>query len=384
MMTKELDLIYQELAYNLALKGKISCYPNPAVGCLIVKEGQIISLGYHKFAGTAHAERDAVEKLQQAYPDTWQEKIAHAHVYVTLEPCAHYGRTPPCANLLADCKVAKVTYLSADTTDKVNGKGVKILREAGVEVEFVPWQQCLNLNKDFFALQAQADLPFIKVKIGASLDSKIALPNGNSKWITSLQAREYVQALRWQSDAILTSAKTLIIDQAKYNVRYEQLPQEVKNYLAVKDLKQPKVVIFDNSFLLTGQEEIFKHHQSQNLIIVSQKEHPLANKIPELNFVVGYNSHQKQDLEKILQILKQEYALANVLVETGSSLTNFFLEQKLFSQLHYFMAPKILGSGVQALATQEKFTQLEQCLTLNLLYQINLNEDNLYLVYEQK
>ncbi|RIY33399.1 bifunctional diaminohydroxyphosphoribosylaminopyrimidine deaminase/5-amino-6-(5-phosphoribosylamino)uracil reductase RibD [Psittacicella gerlachiana] len=379
---QELDIYYQDLAYNLALKGKISCYPNPAVGCVIVKDQCIISCGYHQFAGTAHAERAAVLDLQQRYPQTWQELIKDAQVYVTLEPCAHFGRTPPCANLLVDCQVGEVIYLASDTTAKVNGKGVAVLEQGGIKVRYVPRDTAQNLNRDFFALQESRDLPYVKIKIGASLDSKVALPNGESKWITSPQARSYVQALRWQADAILTSSKTIIRDQAKYNVRYEELPETIQKHLPQEQLKQPKVVILDNSFALQGKETIFSSQAFENLIIISKDEHPLKELYPQIHFLNSVNSHTAQGLKEILSKLKQ-LEINNLLIEAGSSLTNAFIDAKLFEQLHYFVAPKVLGQGIEALHSSIVKEQIDQSLSLKLLYSQTLSEDNLYLVYEK-
>ncbi|RIY33453.1 riboflavin biosynthesis protein RibD [Psittacicella hinzii] len=383
MFEQQLENLYQDLAYKLALQGKISCYPNPAVGCLIVKDQQIISLGFHKFAGTAHAERAAVLSLKERYPETWQDLIKGATAYVTLEPCAHFGRTPPCANLLADCQVKKVVYLSADSTDKVNGKGVAILERAGIQVEFVPSAKCEKLNQDFFALQQQErELPFIKIKIGASLDSKVALPNGNSKWITSPEARSYVQGLRWQADAILASAKTVIVDKAKYNLRYAEFPQIIQEHLAPEEVISPKLVLLDNSQQLTGSEEVFAHHKREDIVIVSCQPHPLASakEFAPSKFISGFDSHKPEQLKEILKQLKA-LGINNLLVETGSSLTNALIENRLFDQLHYFMAPKVLGSGLEALRQEVEQTQIADCLQLNLLYSQELSEDNLYLVY---
>ncbi|MFC6276161.1 bifunctional diaminohydroxyphosphoribosylaminopyrimidine deaminase/5-amino-6-(5-phosphoribosylamino)uracil reductase RibD [Psittacicella hinzii] len=394
----ELDQFAQyciELAYQQALKGKISCYPNPAVGCVITKDQQILVTGYHHFAGTAHAERDAVQRLQQQYPDTWQELLAGATAYVTLEPCAHYGRTPPCAQLLVDCKLAKVIYTCQDTTPKVNGKGAQMLAQASIEVIYTPYAPSAKLNQDFFALNQQTtDLPFVRLKIGASLDSRIALPNKASKWITSPQSRAYVQALRWQANAVLCSAQTVIVDQARYNVRYSELPAAVTDFLTQENLIQPALVVIDNQHQLTGAEAIFsslvnldsaqENNLQRDIYIVSKNPHPLAvkyNSVPQLKFINDLDIHAPQGLANLLVKLKQ-HGLEHILVETGAQLTNAFIQAGLFDQLHYFMSGKVLGAGLNAFSFTSHASEISQVLELKLLYQQMLGEQDLYLVYQ--
>lgn len=386
-MTPNFDQIYLDLAYNLALQGKVSCFPNPAVGAVIVKNNTLLSTGFHQIAGQGHAERIAIENLKEIYPETWQEQIAGATIYVTLEPCAHYGRTPPCANLLVDCKVARVVYSSQDPTPKVNGKGAAILQAAGIEVDYIPHSKAQLLNKDWLLWETlkKHELPFIGIKMGASLDGKVALANGTSKWITSSHARSYVQALRWSHHALLCSAQTLIIDQAQYTVRPHELPIVLQDL--AKDKEQPVLVVLDNRQQLTGNEPCFKI-ANRKIIIVSQQEHYLQKsefvqeKGSNLEFIIA-NSYTKEGLVAILMQLKAK-GLEKILVETGSQLASTFINWNLYHQIHYFIGNKILGQGLSVFKLREEFYTIDQVPQLELLYSQNLNESNVYLVYGKK
>lgn len=282
----EIDRYFMEQAYQLALKGKVSCYPNPAVGCIIVKDLQILGQGYHQFAGKNHAEINALEDLIANYPDNYPELLKQATVYVTLEPCSHWGRTPPCANRLASYTVKRVVIGGRDLTNHANGRGVKILEDAGIEVDFCLLEEIDKLNRDFNYLHTQAqqsELPFVRLKIGASIDSRTALPNGESKWITNAESRSYVQKLRHDTQAVLCTAKTVTIDDAKYNVRYEQLPKAIKDHLTPEQVKQPKVFVIDNSFLFSGNEQIFTPEFNNWVVIFSKEPHPLRTSLSLVN-----------------------------------------------------------------------------------------------------
>lgn len=198
------DKKFMMQALKLASCGLYTSYPNPAVGCVIVRDGKIIGRGYHHKAGCPHAE---IMALQDASFD-----VEGATVYVTLEPCSHYGRTPPCALKLKELKVKRVVAAADDPNPKVNGKGFKILRDAGIEVtQHVLEKEALFQNRAFMK-SITGPIPYVSVKVGMSLDGKTALKDGSSKWITGPESRQKVQDIRAKSDCIITGVNTVIAD----------------------------------------------------------------------------------------------------------------------------------------------------------------------------
>uniref|UniRef100_A0A1A9Z1B7 Riboflavin biosynthesis protein PYRD, chloroplastic n=1 Tax=Glossina pallidipes TaxID=7398 RepID=A0A1A9Z1B7_GLOPL len=201
------DKIYLSRAFDLARLGRFTTSPNPNVGCVIVKNDCIIGEGYHKKSGSDHAEISALKSAKTC--------VEGATVYVTLEPCSHYGQTPPCAHALVRAKIKKVIASTIDPNPKVSGKGFKFLKKSGIEVKYNFMQNVAkNLNIGFFK-RMKYGIPWIKLKLAATLDGRTATKCGASKWITSFQSRQDVQELRAESDAILSSATSILKDQSK-------------------------------------------------------------------------------------------------------------------------------------------------------------------------
>lgn len=232
------DKDYMHIALKAAAYGRYTTSPNPAVGCVIVRDDKILSVGFHNRAGEPHAEIMALRSAK--------ESVEGATCYVTLEPCSHYGRTPPCAKALCEAKVKRVVVAMADPNPKVSGRGIKMLRDAGIKVKVgVLAEEAYKLNRAFFkAMKTQR--PFTLVKYGMSLDSKLALSSGESQWITNAKSRSDVQRLRLWSDAIITSRETVMLDNPRLNVRVSELPMSVKRNLGSRDIKQPVRVIIDS------------------------------------------------------------------------------------------------------------------------------------------
>src|SRR5690606_4866175 len=205
------DQVWMRRAIQLAQQGQYSTKPNPNVGCVIVKDGVIIGEGFHPQAGQPHAE---VFALRQA-----SEQARGATAYVTLEPCAHYGRTPPCAKGLVEAGVAKVVVACPDPNPLVAGKGVQILKDAGIDVEVgIGQEQAHQLNQG--VLQAMATgIPYVRHKTASRLDGRAAMPSGESKWITGVAARQDVQHWRAISGAVITGIDTVLADDWQLNVR---------------------------------------------------------------------------------------------------------------------------------------------------------------------
>lgn len=273
--------IFSFLSQEL-LKHKLTCFPNPAVGCLIHTSDDQIVTGFHRYAGQAHAEIDAINNLKARYgEDRAKLMLKGATVYVTLEPCSHYGRTPPCCDTLIELEIGKCVVGDFDPTLKVNGKGIALMRNAGITVEVLNLEFLDSVNRDFKQLdqvknQANA-LPYTRVKIAASLDNYVALNNGNSQWISNSNSREVVQLMRLRSQAILTSATTVNLDKARYNVRMNEIKQLDLAKFNDELLVQPQVVILDNSCQLIADQPIFT--TSARKIILSQQPHPLLKQL---------------------------------------------------------------------------------------------------------
>lgn len=235
------DKHFMKLALKQAAKGFYTTSPNPAVGCVIVRNGKILGKGYHHQAGQPHAEVMAMRDAQERHED-----IRGATVYVTLEPCSHYGRTPPCAKALCDAGVRRVVMATLDPNPKVAGRGKAMLEEAGIEVRVgVCARKAEDLNRAFL-YSIIAKRPWVFTKHAISLDGKVALASGESRWITGLEARSDVQRLRLWSDAIITSHETVKADNPRMNVRVRELPEDVRKRLDLDLISSPIKVIIDS------------------------------------------------------------------------------------------------------------------------------------------
>lgn len=387
--------VFAEIAKDIA-PYKVSCYPNPAVGCAIVYKQQIISKGYHLAAGMPHAEVEAINAVYELFGEQAQQILRESEIYVTLEPCAHHGRTPPCAERIVQEQIPVCYIEQADITDKVNGKGVEIMRNAGIAVHNYPVPQLALLNHDFFALdricQSTVCYPYVRVKVASSIDGISALPNGHSKWITNGTSRSIVQALRSHSDAIVTSGKTVVVDQARYNIRAEQLPQVILDHVQPQNIKNPTVFILDNSNLLDTQQPIFTTQARK--VIVSKQPHALQQAIAQdssspfaqayaqglVEFWDGVDSHSVAGLRQFFLELKTKYSCNDVLVETGSMLTRAVLDANVFDELHHCIGPVVLGAGCKAIDLSQEFTEVDQACHLELAYRLDLDGD-LHSVY---
>ncbi|GAF56190.1 diaminohydroxyphosphoribosylaminopyrimidine deaminase [Psychrobacter sp. JCM 18901] len=301
------DRYFMMLAIEQAKRGLYTTRPNPAVGCVIVQAEQIVGQGFHPKAGEPHAEVFALKEAGT--------QAAGATAYVTLEPCSHTGRTPPCAVALVAANVKRVVIAGLDPNPQVAGRGVKLLEQAGIEVTVgVLTEQAEALNRGFLkAMRTQ--MPYVRLKIATSLDGRTAMASGESKWITSTAAREDVQKLRAQSGAIITGSETVITDNPQLNVRSRQLdvpPEKIPN---------PKIVILD-------RRQRLKHSL--------QSDHQLCR---HPDTIYWY----EDDLPALLAKLVKEHQCYDVLVEAGASVAGSFLSQQLVDELIVYQAPCLLG-----------------------------------------
>jgi diaminohydroxyphosphoribosylaminopyrimidine deaminase/5-amino-6-(5-phosphoribosylamino)uracil reductase len=308
---------YMSRAIELAKKGRFTTRPNPNVGCVIVKDNQVIGEGFHYQAGQPHAE---VFALRQAYKRD-AKQLQGATAYVTLEPCSHHGRTPPCADALIKAGISRVVIAVVDPNPKVDGGGIAKLQQAGIEViTGICEQAAYQLNEGFFKVM-RGGLPFLRLKIATSLDGRTAMANGESKWITSDQSREDVQRLRAQAGAIITGSETILQDHPALNIRSQQLGANLD------DIPQPLLVVLDRR----------KRIQMTDTWYQSQVTHRPVLLIQDAAI----------NLTQLLTSLKDNYQINDVLVEAGATVAASFLQQGLVDELVVYQAPCILGSSAK-------------------------------------
>lgn len=315
---------------RLGEKGKGSVSPNPMVGCVIVKDGRIIGEGYHRKFGEAHAEVNAVNSSI--------EDVEGADVFVNLEPCSFFGKTPPCVDLLISRRVGKVHVGMLDPNPIVNGNGVKKLREAGMEVEVGLLEHEARRLNEAFEKSITKKLPFVVLKIAQSLDGKTALNNGKSKYITSQESLKLVHALRAGYDAVLVGAGTVREDNPELTVRLVDGRSPVKIILDGAISSPP-----DSKVFIGGRTILFHSSSIRKTARARAKIETLTSKGVEL---VPLNTDSRGRLS-LRAVLKRIYGLgiASVMVEGGTDIFSQFVKSGMADKLNVFIAPKIMGSG---------------------------------------
>ncbi|MBA6303622.1 bifunctional diaminohydroxyphosphoribosylaminopyrimidine deaminase/5-amino-6-(5-phosphoribosylamino)uracil reductase RibD [Colwellia sp. MB02u-14] len=353
------DYHFMQRAIMLAKEGHFTTSPNPRVGCVLVNKGKVVGEGYHQKAGEGHAEVNALTMAG--------EKAKGATAYVTLEPCSHYGRTPPCAEGLINAGVKHVVAAMVDPNPKVAGNGLKMLEQAGISTQhglLTAAAEALNIG---FIKQMTSGLPYVRCKLAASLDGKTAMKNGESKWITSPQARQDVQRLRAQSCAIISGADSILMDNAKMTVRWSELG-ELKNSYKKEMVRQPIRIVIDTKNRLTPHLAFFNENSPIILIrntIENIHQWPHFVKQVHLPFAPTSTSEQYIDLRALLKYLAQ-LNLNDVLIESGARLAGAFIEQDLVDELILYQAPKLMGADSKSLVNMESIENLSQAKALNI------------------
>lgn len=340
------DYLFMAQALRLAEQGLYSTMPNPRVGCVIVKADQVIGTGAHMRAGEPHAEVLALR--------TAGSQARGADVYVTLEPCSHHGRTPPCADALLQAGVKRVVAAMQDPNPLVAGNGLAYLKEHDIDASCGLMQaQAVDLNPGFISRMSRG-LPFVRSKIAASLDGRTALANGESKWITGEASRLDVQRWRARSSAILTGAGTVLMDDPEMTVRELDIP------------RQPLRVVVDGHLRITPQAKIL---QSGNVLIAyatdpDNKAATLQSaevellKLPDVNNRVCLKS-------LMAELAKRE--INEVLVEAGQGLNGALLEQGLTDELLIYYAPVLMGGEARGMFATSILSEMSQCMRLDII-----------------
>ncbi len=329
-MSNNLDEKYMRMCFTLAKRGLGRVLPNPLVGCVVLdKNGKVVSKGYHKKYGENHAERDALLKLKN-------NEAEGGTLYVNLEPCSHYGKTPPCVDLIIERKLKKVVFAIRDPNPKVDG--LSKLQDAGIEVvEGVLEDEAKFLNRVFFKNVTQK-LPYLVLKTATTMDGKIATKTGDSKWITSDEARKEVYRMREEFDCILTSSNTVIADNPLMEHKFK--------------------CILDKDNRTSKDAKIYK----QGKIYVATKENtPLKN--------------GELDLKAVLEELYKK-GVCTVFVECGGKLAGAFLRENLIDEIYQFIAPKIVNdNSAKSCFDGDSLEKIADCKKFR-IYETNLIGDD--------
>ena len=334
--TAILDAHYMARALELARKGLYSTHPNPRVGCVIVRDGEVVGEGWHVRAGEPHAE---VHALRQA-----GERAQGACAYVTLEPCSHQGRTPPCANALIEAGVARVVAAMRDPNPQVAGQGLQRLAAAGIEVHSgVLETEARTLNPGFLKRMEQG-LPFVRAKLAMSLDGRTAMASGESQWITGPAARSAVQRLRARSSAVLTSAASVLMDGARMTVRGAELGLDAEGTALA--LSRPPVRILIDGRLRLPLDAPF-YQAGPALVVTALPVDPAyAESGHELLSLPGEAG--RVDLAALLNVLAAR-GLHEILLEAGAGLVGALAQQRAIDEYQLFVAGTFLGSAARPL-----------------------------------
>jgi diaminohydroxyphosphoribosylaminopyrimidine deaminase/5-amino-6-(5-phosphoribosylamino)uracil reductase len=342
----ENDKKYMRLAINLAQKAKGCTSPNPVVGAIIVRDGIIISKGYHKKAGSAHAEIEAINACSN------KAALKGSRMYVTLEPCSIYGKTPPCVDAIIKHGFAEIVIGSTDFNPRINGKGIEALEKAGIKVRSGLFKEEIKIQKEIFFKHITAASPFICCKIASSIDGKIAAKSSDSKWITSVKSRKIVQKIRIEYDCVMTGINTVLIDDPLLYPR-----KTSGKFLIESKGKQFYRAVLDSGLKLPFDSNIVRTSNFIKTIVFT------SNKISKVDFghragylsqknidIVKVNSYQSEnkktlllDLKEILGKLYSDYGITSVLLESGPVLVTEFLKNNLIDKFIFFLAPKIIG-----------------------------------------
>ncbi|WP_174236514.1 bifunctional diaminohydroxyphosphoribosylaminopyrimidine deaminase/5-amino-6-(5-phosphoribosylamino)uracil reductase RibD [Stutzerimonas nosocomialis] len=330
------DLQPMARALQLARQGLYSTHPNPRVGCVIVRDGQVVGEGWHQRAGEPHAE---VHALRMA-----GDRARGATAYVTLEPCSHHGRTPPCADALVKAGVSRVVAAMQDPNPEVGGRGLQRLRDAGIDVVCgVLEAEARELNPGFIK-RMEGGLPFVRVKLAMSLDGRTAMASGESQWITGPAARADVQALRARSSVVLTGADTVLIDGARLTVRAEELRLEPS--LAALALQRPPLRVLVDGRLRVPLDAPF--FQAGPALVATLDDTGAARYRAAGHELLALAGHERVDLPALLAALGARGA-NEVLVEAGPRLAGAFAAQGLVDEYRIYVAAKLLGSSARPL-----------------------------------
>ena len=359
-MVRQEDIEYMRRAMELAERGVGFTNPNPMVGAVIVKGGKVIGEGWHERCGEWHAERNAFKNCTVP--------AEGATMYVTLEPCCHYGKTPPCTEAIIEHGIARVVVGMEDPNPLVAGKGIALLREAGIEVVCGVEEEALREQNRVFLKYISTKLPWVAMKTAMTLDGKIATRTGDSKWITGAEARAYVHELRHRFMAILVGIGTVVADDPLLNCRIEG-----------RGVRQPIRVVVDSNARLSLDSQLVKTAGEYRTIVAhtrfAPEERVKALRETGVEMLLCKEKEGLVDVRNLLELLGLS-GIDSILLEGGGSLNYTFLSEGLADELYAFIAPKIVG-GMNAKTPVEGagMEKMADAINLELENVLNIGHD---------
>jgi diaminohydroxyphosphoribosylaminopyrimidine deaminase/5-amino-6-(5-phosphoribosylamino)uracil reductase len=356
-MYSDADHHFMARALELAAKAMVHATPNPRVGCVVVRDGRIIGEGFTQRPGSNHAEIEALLDARRSGND-----LHDAQVYVTLEPCAHFGRTPPCATALIEAHVGMVIAAVEDPNPQVGGRGLEMLRQAGIDVRCgLLKQDAIEMNAGFFSRMTRGR-PWVRVKVAASLDGRTGLQNGASQWITSEAARADGHAWRARACAVLTGIGTVRSDDPRLSVRLVETP------------RQPLKVLVDSRFEVAPQARLFDGHPV--LVVCARRDRDKAEQLASRNVEVielAADSRDKVDLAVLMKELARR-GTNELHVEAGAKLNGSLMAAGLVDEVLAYLAPCLIGPG-QPMIELPTLTSLNQVRRLTLREVVRIGDD---------
>jgi diaminohydroxyphosphoribosylaminopyrimidine deaminase/5-amino-6-(5-phosphoribosylamino)uracil reductase len=350
-------------AIRLAARGTYSTHPNPNVGCVIVRHGDIVGRGWHPRAGEPHAEVFALAEAG--------ERARGADVYVTLEPCSHHGRTPPCADALIQAGVKRVVVAMQDPNPKVAGQGMAALQKAGIQVETgLMAEQAAQLNPGFLS-RLQRGRPYVRLKLAASLDGRTAMASGESRWITGAAARQDVQRLRARSSAVVTGIGTILADNPSLNVRLDAQQLHIAG-----PVRQPLRVVLDSRLRLPHTANILAL-PGVVLVITGRDDRDawfLLQSVGAEVALAACDANGRLEPAAVLALLAQR-DINEVLLECGPGLAGGFMAAGLVDELVLYLAPHLMGDAARGMFTLPGLEQMQDRIALEWVDVRQVGED---------
>ncbi|PVX33493.1 diaminohydroxyphosphoribosylaminopyrimidine deaminase/5-amino-6-(5-phosphoribosylamino)uracil reductase [Pasteurella langaaensis DSM 22999] len=358
------DHEFMQIAIDLAQRGRFTTTPNPAVGCVLVKDGEIVGKGFHFKAGEPHAEVMAMRDAG--------EKAKGATAYVTLEPCSHYGRTPPCALGLIQVGVKKVIAAMPDPNPQVAGRGLKMLADADIESAVGLLAEKAEMLNQGFLKRMRTGKPFVQLKLAMSLDGRTAMANGESQWITGEAARADVQVGRAAASAILSTGVTVEMDNPSLNVRWAQLPADIQQEYTQHAVRQPVRVILDFHHRVQPHHQLFQTHSP--VWLVGNQERDLSPFPDFCEQIVLKTAENFTALSALMSELGAR-GINSLWVEAGANLAGALIEENLVDELILYIAPKLLGDQARGLCQLPHLTQLKDAPLWGLKSAVKIGDD---------
>lgn len=348
---------YMKRALELAAAAGDEVGDNPKVGCIIVKDGEIIGSGKHEFFGGPHAEINAVNSVENI------EDIEGSTFFVSMEPCSHFGKTPPCADRIIELKPKKVVIACLDPNPEVRGRGIEKLLDAGIEVELgIGEAQTALINRKFFAEKHKHKIIRTALKAAISMDGKIATSTGESKWITGEESRKQVQYIRRDCDAILTGIGTVIADNPSMTYRLEETEAE----------HTPKRIILDSVLRIPADSNIICDGEAKTIIFTISDE----EKSGGFEVIKSPSENGRVSIKYVLSKLER-MGVKKLLVEAGREVSTAFLKSGLVDEFHIFIAPKIIGGGGKSLFGEIGSEKLSEAIEMK-ISEIRMTGEDIY------